>query len=605
MTAPRLNLLTVPAAAGDDGVTAPLAESLAGLRRSLAEAWLAMTPEVAREHYAGRTGKIHRLIVKTAAPDAPGADDATLLAAIRARLADTAAPAPGALLAAMRYPASIEFSRFADPAVLPDWLLGDVIDQLLADPPLFRAAGDADDYAEGMMRRIAQLRDAAAIDPMGERGHRIAAQFTTAARCHTLYFNHRNLRETFRARAQLLEMAQAAGDTELDWEFATRADGAPLKVGVLSFNFSAGAETFATLPLIRHLDRRRFHVTLYALRGKNSAIEQACAESADRFVLLPRDTAARVAALRADDLDLVYLGTNVTAAAHEYTLLALHRLARVQVAGVCSCVTTGMRNVDCYLSGRLSEPADAQDHYTEKLYCIEGAAHCYDFGPAAPAAAAGLRRDDAGIPRDAVVFASGANFYKILPEVEALWLRVLAAVPDSRLVLYPFNPQWDNNYPRADFMSRLAAALAHHGIDPARLLVFDTARDRQEVMQRLALADLYLDSFPFSGATSLLDPLLAGIPPVVLDGNSFRSLVGPAILRDLGLGELVAADTDAYLKLAVRLAANAGLRRELADKVSATMRKAPAIFDGARYGAQVSNVFEQMWRDCGAGRAAR
>src|SRR5262249_57105976 len=141
----------------------------------------------------------------------------------------------------------------------------------------------------------------------------------------------------------------------------------------------------------------------------------------------------------------IFLGTNTTAVTNDITLLALHRLARIQVAGVCSCTATGMRNVDYYLSGRLSEPSDAQAHYTERLLMVDGPAHCYDFaGEAASAPTQPLSRQDLGIPDDAVVFVSGANFYKILPELDEIWMRILAAVPASRLLLYPFNPNWSD-----------------------------------------------------------------------------------------------------------------------------------------------------------------
>lgn len=597
-------LLKVPAA---DALAADLQpsvlNSLSALRRDIANAWMQMRAEDVPQHFAGRGGQIHRLVYRSGILQDPALPaDADFIRALRARLSERTDPGAGVLLAAMLFLAPHEFPRNVEIPAVPAWLAADYVDHMLASPPMFRYAGEAAMYRDFMSHCVAHLRDVVAADPYGEGGYRLARQFRQSARFHPLYFNTGNVRDIFRARAEILEMSLDANDHALDWTFAPRPARRRLKLGVLAFNFSAHAETFATLPLYRHLDRSRFEVILFALRRKSTAMEQFCAQHADGFVHLPSDLAAQARALREADLDLLYLVTNVTGTTHELTALALHRLARVQVAGVCSCVTTGMRNVDCYLSGRLSEPADAQSHYTEKLYMIDGPAHCYDFGPPAAAAAPQrLRREDFGIPRDAIVFASGANFYKILPELDDVWLRILASVPDSRLVLYPFNPQWDNEYPVGAFMARLAAALRRHDIDPRRLLVFNTAPDRDAVAQRLGLADLYLDSFPFSGATSLLDPLLAGLPTVVMNGASFRSLVGPAILHSLGLGELVAHDADAYISIALRLAANRERRKALGGRIESAMRDMPQILDGRGYAARVGLALEEMWRDYCAG----
>ena len=603
MPPPIADVNRLPFPAPDCGADAAALRALAALRREIADAWMRLPDAELQSQYAGRLGRLHRMVYRGGIPaDTASPADAAWLGALRDRLA-APQPAAGVELAAMLWLAPHELPRLRGPADLPGWLAPDYIAYLLASPPLCRQAGEAETYRTFMAAWIRLLRDHVAADPHGESGHRVAQQFCEAARFHALYFSAANVGDIFRVRADLLELLQGVQEPDLDWRFAPRAADRPLRLGVLAYNFSPGAETFATLPLYRHLDRARFDVTLFALRQKGGPMEACCERHAGRLVGLPPDTAGQVRVLREADLDILYIGTNVTASAHALTRLALHRLARVQVAGVCSCVSTGMRNIDCYLSGTLSEPPAAQAHYTEKLYTIEGPAHCYDFGDAAPQPPAhAWPREPFGIPHDAVVFASGANFYKILPEVEEAWLRILAAVPGSRLLLYPFNPQWNNEYPVEPFMQRLAGALRRHDIDPARVIVFGTARERGEILQRLTLADLYLDSFPFSGATSLLDPLLLGLPAVVMNGASFRSLVAPAILRSLGLDELIADSVEEYIGLAVRLAANRGRRDALAKQTAMAMRGNPVILDGRRHAAQAGEAFERMWRDYCAGR---
>jgi len=282
------------------------------------------------------------------------------------------------------------------------------------------------------------------------------------------------------------------------------------------------------------------------------------------------------------------------------TLLAAHRLARLQGVNVCSCATTGFRSIDYYLSGTLSEPqTGAQNHYTEKLLMIDGPAHCYDFATetVSASAAPALLRGDYGIEPDAVVFASGANCCKIMPELQETWAQILAAAPRSRLLLYPFNPNWTNQYPVRPFVHLLKAALNRHNVSPDRLLIFGTAPERGEIYSRLKLADVYLDSFPFAGATSLLDPLELGIPCIALDGANFRSLVGPAFLRDLGLGEFVAPNRQAYVDLAVKLASDPAYRTEARQRFAAAMAAGPRFLNPAWYSGEVARALSAAWNE--------
>jgi predicted O-linked N-acetylglucosamine transferase (SPINDLY family) len=146
-----------------------------------------------------------------------------------------------------------------------------------------------------------------------------------------------------------------------------------------------------------------------------------------------------------------------------------------------------------------------------------------------------------------------------------------------------------------------AAAL---GISDERLIVFAPAPNRADVLARLRLADIYLDSFPFSGATSLLDPLEVGLPSIVMDGTPFRSLVGPALLRSIQLEELVAPSVEGYVDLASRLAAEPGLRQRLRDQILNAMRAVPAFLDSKRYGDQLGRMLIAVWQERQAGVAS-
>jgi predicted O-linked N-acetylglucosamine transferase (SPINDLY family) len=579
--------------------------SLAATRRELATQWIALPAADVERHYADRLGQVHRLINSSGLRGTmPDATDRAFISDLRASLA-LGGPrqlSPGNLLAAMLFLYPHELPHLYELAAVPQWLMQDYVFYTLAIPPMFREIGEAAAYCEFAGRWTSYVQGMVAANIHTEFWRNVGALFTQTANFIPLYFNTANVRDTYRKRAAIMEATLSALNNPVDFVFGPRPDRMRLRLGILAAHFSPQTETYATLPVYRHLDRTKFEVILFSPAQSNHPLERYCAQHADRFVALPGQLGQRVQTIRAADLDLIFLGTNTTAVTNDITLLALHRLARVQIAGVCSCTTTGMRNIDYYLSGRLSEPPDAQSHYTEKLQMVDGPAHCYDFTGEAPSAPTQtLTRQGLGIPDDAIVFVSGANFYKILPELDDIWMRVLSAVPGSRLVLYPFNPNWNDAYPVGPFMERLSAAASRHDIDLCRLIVFSPAPNKADILERLRLGDVYLDSFPFSGATSLLDPFAAGLPTVVKDGTSFRTLVAPALIRTLALDELIALDDDAYVALAVKLAGDAALRNDISGRIRARMGNVPKFLDSKWYGQQAGAAFEQMWKESAGG----
>jgi predicted O-linked N-acetylglucosamine transferase (SPINDLY family) len=608
MTSTDTGVITYPSRA--DVAVAKVTTSLAATRRELATQWAALAPDEVEGHYAGRLGQIHRLIHGSGLRDTwPDAADRAFIADLKASLSrdDPRQADPGKLLAAMLYLYPHQLPHFYALTSVPQWLADDYMFYMFACPVMFREIGEAAAYLDFADRWTTYLRDMVVPNIQTDLWRNVGALFTKSAIFVPVYFNDANVRDIYRKRAAIMEATLTALNSPVDHAFGPRPDRQRLRLGILAAHYFPQTETYATLPVYRDLDRTKFEVILFSMQQTNHPLERYCAQYADRFVVLPQQLGGQLQTIRAADLDLLFLGTNATAMNNDFTLLTLYRLARVQVAGVCSCTTTGMRNFDFYLSGRLSEPPDAQSHYTEKLMMVDGPAHCYDFAGEAPSAPSrALSRSELGIPSDAVVFVSGANFYKILPELDDIWMRILSAVPRSRLVLYPFNPNWSGNYPVDTFVQRLGAAAARHDVDPARVVIFNSTPNRADIFERLGLGEIYLDSFPFSGATSLLDPLKLGLPTIVKDGTSFRTLVAPALLRAMELDELIAADSDAYVALAVELACDAGLRNSIRGRIRTKMDSVPKFLDSKWYGQQAGAAFEQMWKErAGANPAPR
>lgn len=139
-----------------------------------------------------------------------------------------------------------------------------------------------------------------------------------------------------------------------------KRDDGKIRLGILSSGFSPSSETTSIIEICDRLDRNQFEIVLYAIDGdlQPSSVELDLQTKVDRLSLLPVNLMfymsdegkllTSVETIRADNLDILLitcdLETNTFA-----RLLALHRLAPIQVASMFSPTSEQFRYIDYYL----------------------------------------------------------------------------------------------------------------------------------------------------------------------------------------------------------------------------------------------------------------
>ena len=583
---------------------------LAKARRECADGWLNMTDAALPVMEAAGFGAIHDALMSGSRLVPIDEADLLLRQKVTQYFATTstavfnAPQAVGHFLAAMLYwpPHQLPFEVDPIQAIekLPDFWRQAYVRWICALPGLFQEIGEADAYCEFMRCWVAKLHQRAFAEPPSPAVEAAVAMFAALGNFIGIYFNTKNLKDLYLHRAALMKRAIQRNGWRPEYDFGPRGAGGKIRLGILAAHFGPQTETYTTLPLYEHLDRTKFAIHLFAVQATGQPLERYCASRADSLVVLPATIPQQVDMIRQADLDVLIVGTNVTAVTNAIAVLALHRLARVQATAASSPTSTGMAEVDYYISGTLGEPRqNAQDYYKEKLVMIDGAAHCFAYRIEEPARI-NVSRAALNIASDAVVFASGANFFKIIPELRQAWARIVAGVPGSVLLLYPFGAAWSNTYAAVPFVNAMAQALAEQGVSSDRLVMLKMLSGRGDVQSCLKIADVYLDSFSFAGVNTTVDALQAGLPPVLMGGDGpLRTQWGAALLRSIDLPELVAADVEGFVGIAQRLGTDAEYRRQMARQVAQKMRQAPRFLDSRWYATQMAAVLEEMvahWR---------
>ncbi|MBA3922498.1 MAG: hypothetical protein H0X31_12680, partial [Nostocaceae cyanobacterium] len=575
--------------------------NLRQVRKQLADFWLFALESQLESIYLSEIGKAYRLLLDS------GIRNASLTNTEQDFVNEIVAHIPKGyydsknvqyLLAAMLYCRTDQLSLQHDLQCIPNYLLNDYLKFILDAPDYFQEIGEADNYYQYTKELINYLYANIINESQLKLWQDVASIFTQTNNLIPLYFNNKNLSELYAKRASIMEFTLRTQGHQIDYEFPERTEKRKkIRLGILAAHFGPQTETYTTLPLYKDLDWNIFEVFLYSVHISNHRLERYCAGHADAFIPLPQDLASQVQIIRNGDLDIILIGTNVTAVTNATTLLALHRLARIQVTSVSSPVTTGMRNIEYYISGNLTEPLqDAQKQYCEQLVILDGPAQCFNYILEPEISGIKTDRKSLDIPDDCVVFISGANFYKILPELREAWAKIIAAIPESVLVLYPFSPSWSNSYEATYFLNSMNAIFARYSIEKKRLVVLDTLPSRSDVRKCLDIGNVYLDSYPYSGANSTVDPLEVGLPTVVMDGDSLRSRQAAALLRELQMPDLIATSEESYIRIAIALGTDPELRQQKSEQIKQRMQANPRFLDSRSYSAQMGALFQRLFQ---------
>ena len=246
--------------------------------------------------------------------------------------------------------------------------------------------------------------------------------------------------------------------------------------------------------------------------------------------------------------------------------------------------TTGLAAIDYVLADRWVVPVAEEALYAERVWRLPDSYLCFtpstDVEPVSPLPA---------LANGYVTFGSFNNLNKVTDRALALWGRLLAAVPESRLML----KSTVLRRPGAPDETRERCVAA--GIPAERLTLLPYQAAAKDHLAAYRDIDIGLDPFPYNGTTTTCEAMLMGVPVLTLRGDRFIAHVGESLNRTMGLDAWVAADADEFIARAVAFAGDlpglAALRQGLRPRLIGS-----PLCDAPRFARHLEEAFGGMWR---------
>ena len=341
---------------------------------------------------------------------------------------------------------------------------------------------------------------------------------------------------------------------------ARRHGGRRLRVGFLSHYFYNCVVGRYFASWITRLDGARFETFVYYTNAWVAEDTRAIESASHAFRhVAGRPLAAIARQVIADELDVLVfpeVGMHPDVAS-----FAAMRLAPVQCMAWGHPTTSGSPEMDWYLSCESMEPPASEARYSERLATLPGLGTHYRM----PTLEGVATREEFGLAAGRTLYLAPQSLFKMHPDNDGLIARVLAADPQSIAVMF----EAAHAQSTRAFRERLDAALAAQSVASERVVMLKPDLQHAAYLRLNAVCDVMLDSLHWSGGNTSIDAIAAGLPVVTLPGALMRGRQSAAMLRAMGLDELVASDADEYVAKAANLGRGAALREDFSKRIAA------------------------------------
>ena len=290
--------------------------------------------------------------------------------------------------------------------------------------------------------------------------------------------------------------------------------------------------------------------------------------------------------LRLVDKEKIDIAVNLSGLTkYSRTSIFYNRVAPIQINYLGYPGTMGLKSIDYIIADSTVIPKIDQKHYLEKVSYLPT---CYipnSNNLFLKKSKKQFSRSELNLPKKEIVFCAFHNPHKINPEIFDVWIKILKRTKKSVLWIKSNNETAKKN---------LKHQAKKRGLNPERIIFADHINNISDHIERLKLADIFLDTYPYNSHSTIYDYLKAHLPMIIREGASFPSRVGSSVYSSIDLKELVATNNLDYENIAVNLANNRSKLVKLKNKIQ-TQIKNNYLFNGERFTEDLEKIYLEIF----------
>ena len=247
--------------------------------------------------------------------------------------------------------------------------------------------------------------------------------------------------------------------------------------------------------------------------------------------------------------------------------------------------TTGAGFIDYIIADDFIINTENEAFFTEKVLKLPNCYQPTDNRRYFPSTT--LSKTQLGLPENKFIFCSFNNPYKIQPEMFNIWIEILKQKEDSVL--------WLLENENSESVKNILSYAEKKGINPNRI-IYSKRCQINEYLDRLKVADLFLDTFPITAHTTANDALWVELPILTLAGKSMVSRVAGSLLNNINMKELITYSYNDYKNMALKLSND----KNYYNKVKSRLQKerlASPLFNTKQYTEDLESIYTKLYKD--------
>tara|TARA_B100000809_G_scaffold135744_1_gene133331 strand:- start:973 stop:2934 length:1962 start_codon:yes stop_codon:yes gene_type:complete len=330
-----------------------------------------------------------------------------------------------------------------------------------------------------------------------------------------------------------------------------------IKIGFLSAYFYRHSVGRMMVGLISQIPKNLFEVVVITTNGQKDSIALKIQGAADHLVYLSENLIEMQEEIGRQKLDVLFyadIGMDVRS-----YFLAFARLAPVQCLTWGHPDTTGIPNMDTFLSSSLIEPADAKEHYSENLYCFSTLPTFY-YRPNIPERL--KSRAEFGLDENQHIYFCAQSTIKFHPDVDNIFAQILKGDQEARILLLEGAIR--------DWTGLLRNRWRKTIGDLEKRIDILPRQSPEDFISLQSISDVILDTPHFSGGNTTYESFALGKAVVTLDSTFMRGRVSAGMYRIMGIEECTALTLEEYIQTTLKLGTNSDFRRDIENKIMET-----------------------------------